>query len=169
MNRRMIYSITMILLYFANSIAAEKMSVIILDQQNRDAGYRYVVPGYAITTSNAAGNIKGARNSASDAEADSSHKTNALGATESYLVTGATLTLKLSDNRIVVVNCSPKINWAPIPGSRSCLIPPINKIKVEFSGDNATLTWPVSIDGKKIKKETYKILAVFDESEKSEK
>jgi hypothetical protein len=31
---------------------------------------------------------------------------------------------------------------------------------VEFSGDNAKLTWPVSIDGKKLQSETYKILGV---------
>lgn len=155
---------------FTNSMnAAEKISVIILDQQNRDGSYRYVVPGYSITTSNAAGAIKGVRNSASNSEAGSGNKRNALGATESYLVTGATLTLKLPDSRVVVVNCSPKINLVPIPGSRSCLIPPINKIQVVFNGDKAKLEWPVSIDGKRIQKETYKILAIFDETEKSDK
>jgi hypothetical protein len=162
MNGRMICSITLILLYFANSVAAaEKMSVIILDQQSRDTDYRYVVPGYPIATSNAAGAIKGVGNRASN------NKTNTLGATESFPVTGTTLTLKLPDNRVVVVNCSPKIHWMPIPGSHDCLIPPINRIQVEFSGNKARLVWPVSIDGKKIKKETYAILAVFDETDKS--
>jgi hypothetical protein len=167
MKRRMLIQITLILMYCANSIvAAEKMHVIILDQQNRDTSYRYVVPEYSITTSNAAGSNKGAGNNASNGAPNSSKKANALGATESYLVIGATLTLKLPDNRLVVANCSPKITLFPIPGSRSCLVPPINKIKVEFIGDKAKVEWPVSVDGTKAQKETYKILAVFDETDK---
>ena len=170
MNRRMLITTTLFLMYCANSIvAAEKMNVIIIDQQNRDTGYRYVVPGYSITPSNAAGSNKGAGNIASNGASNSSNKATALGATESYLVIGTTLTLKLPDNRLVVVNCGPKITWMPIPGSRSCLVPPINKIKVEFIGDKAKLEWPISIDGTKAQKETYKILAVFDETDKADK
>jgi hypothetical protein len=37
-----------------------------------------------------------------------------------------------------------------------------DEIQVEFSGDNAKLIWPVSIDGKKTQSETYKILGVVD-------
>jgi hypothetical protein len=33
---------------------------------------------------------------------------------------------------------------------------------VEFSEDKAKLKWPVSIDGKKIESETYKILGILD-------
>jgi len=32
----------------------------------------------------------------------------------------------------------------------------------KFEGDNAKLMWIVSIDGRKIESETYKILAVLD-------
>ena len=41
-------------------------------------------------------------------------------------------------------------------------MPIVSSVKVEFSGDNAKLKWPVSIDGKKIESETYKILGVLD-------
>ncbi len=46
---------------------------------------------------------------------------------------------------------------------RSCRIPLADDIEAEFSGNNAKLKWPVSIDGKKSESETYKILGVFDQ------
>ena len=45
---------------------------------------------------------------------------------------------------------------------RSCKIPLVNNIQAEFDGDKAKLKWSVSIDGKKLASETYKILAVID-------
>jgi hypothetical protein len=36
------------------------------------------------------------------------------------------------------------------------------KFQAEFDGDKAKLKWPVSIDGRKMQSETYKILAVLD-------
>ena len=38
----------------------------------------------------------------------------------------------------------------------------MDQIQVEFSGDKAKMIWPVSIDGKKLQSETYKILGVLD-------
>jgi len=38
----------------------------------------------------------------------------------------------------------------------------VNEIEVDFHGDGAKLTWPVSLDGKKMQSETYKILSIFD-------
>jgi hypothetical protein len=40
-------------------------------------------------------------------------------------------------------------------------MPIVEDIEVEFSGGNAKLIWPVSIDGKKVESETYKILGVL--------
>lgn len=151
-------------MYFTNAInAAEKMNAIIIDHQNHDEGYWYAVPGYSTQLSNATGISAGIRNNASN------NRSGALDTTGAYQVSGATLTLKLPDNRLVVANCSPKIKLIPIPGSRSCLVPPINKIKVEFVGDKAKVEWPVSVDGSKAQKETYTILAVFDETDKADK
>ena len=40
-------------------------------------------------------------------------------------------------------------------------MPLVDDIDVEFNGDKAKLIWPVSIDGKKMASETYKILGVL--------
>jgi hypothetical protein len=41
-------------------------------------------------------------------------------------------------------------------------MPLVDNIQAEFKGNDAKLKWPVSLDGKKLESETYKILAVFD-------
>jgi hypothetical protein len=45
---------------------------------------------------------------------------------------------------------------------RSCRTPIVDNIEADFKGDNAKLIWPVSLDGKKMESETYKILGVLD-------
>jgi hypothetical protein len=84
----------------------------------------------------------------------------------SYNVSGATLSLQLSDGRLAVVNCDSKVNWTDFSKMnqvrRSCKIPLANNIQAEFEGGKAKLKWPVSIDGKKLESETYRILAVID-------
>jgi len=40
-------------------------------------------------------------------------------------------------------------------------MPLVDDIEAEFNGNKAKLQWPVSIDGKKIESETYKILGVL--------
>jgi hypothetical protein len=84
-------------------------------------------------------------------------------AAANFKVTGATLTLQLPDGRTAVVNCVSKFQErfaGPIGNVRSCRVPLVNNIEAEFDGDNAKLFWSVSLDGKKIQSETYKILAV---------
>lgn len=43
--------------------------------------------------------------------------------------------------------------------------PMVDDIKAEFKDDNAKLFWPVSIDGKKLESETYKIIGVVERLE----
>jgi hypothetical protein len=84
---------------------------------------------------------------------------------KSFKVQGATLTLQLPDGRLAVVNCDSKFaeHFAgPAGNRRSCHVPLVDVIQADFHGDNAKLTWSVSIDGKKMQSETYKILGVFD-------
>jgi hypothetical protein len=38
----------------------------------------------------------------------------------------------------------------------------VDSIEADFNGDNAKLIWPVSLDGKKMQSETYKILGILD-------
>ena len=43
----------------------------------------------------------------------------------------------------------------------------MDHFQTEFNKDNAKLVWPVSLDGKKMESETYKILAVLDKKEET--
>jgi hypothetical protein len=84
---------------------------------------------------------------------------------KTFKVQGATFTLQLPDGRLAIVNCEGKFaeHMAGAAGNRrSCRMPLVDSIQVDFKGDNAKLIWPVSIDGKKMQSETYKILGVLD-------
>ncbi len=84
---------------------------------------------------------------------------------KSFTVHGATLTLELPDGRLAVVNCEGKFaeHFAgPVGNRRSCRMPIVENIEADFHGDNAKLIWPVSLDGKKMQSETYKILGILD-------
>ena len=48
---------------------------------------------------------------------------------------------------------------------RSGRVPLVEDIDAEFKGDKAKLMWSVSIDGKKMQSETYKVLAILDKPE----
>ena len=83
----------------------------------------------------------------------------------SYQVTRATLSLQLRDGRVAVVNCASKANWtdrSTMNANPSCRVPLVNTIRAEFDGDHAKLKWSVSLDGKNMELETYKILAVLE-------
>jgi hypothetical protein len=41
-------------------------------------------------------------------------------------------------------------------------MPLVDSVQADFHGDNAKLIWPVSIDGRKMQSETYKILGILD-------
>jgi hypothetical protein len=81
----------------------------------------------------------------------------------SYSVRGATFSLLLPDGRIAVANCAGKTNLTDWHAGavRSCRMPIVDEIEVEFSGNSAKLIWPVSIDGKKTESETYKIIGIL--------
>ena len=93
--------------------------------------------------------------------------------TVSYQVRGATLSLRLPDGRVAVVNCDSRLPPAgaviavALLGGKAmkpsnCSVPLVSQIKAEFSGNRAKLKWPVSIDGKKLESETYRILGVLE-------
>jgi hypothetical protein len=70
----------------------------------------------------------------------------------------------------VVVNCKSKINWTELSNPnmhRDCRIPLVRKISAEFDGDKAKLRWSVSLDGKKMQVESYKIIAILDAPEEA--
>ena len=156
---------------------AQTMKVKIVQRQNNETGYSSFVPGHINTTSNT--NLSGNTNTngnidLSSGNYNSTSNTSVNGTTTtygtitpprqvSYSVTGATLSLLLPDGRVAVVNCVSK--YAPkgdYVNRRSCRMPLVDEIQAEFKGKNAKLFWPVSLDGKKVDSETYKILAVLD-------
>jgi hypothetical protein len=84
---------------------------------------------------------------------------------QTFKVHGATFTLQLPDGRLAIVNCESKFaeHMAGRVGNRrSCRTPLVDSFQADFKGDSAKLIWPVSIDGKKMQSETYKILGILD-------
>ena len=117
------------------SASAQKLNVKIIDRQDKEDEYAYA----AVYNNVAVG--------------------------KSFRVHGATFTLQLPDGRLAIVNCESKFaeHFAGRVGNRrSCRMPLADSIQGDFNGDNAKLIWPVSLDGKKMQSETYKILGVFD-------
>jgi len=159
---RLIIAILM-LAYSATSFA-QKLDVKIVDQQDNETDYTYVVPGHFSSQSNSSSNCYG---SDSNVNCSGSATTNGLTTPAhqvSYHVRGATLALQLPDGRIAIVNCESKFKerFAGAEGNhRSCRRPLVDDIQADFHGDNAKLEWVVSLDGKKKQSETYKILAVL--------
>jgi len=119
----------------AASASAQKLEVKVIDRQDKEDSYDYV----AVYNNTAVG--------------------------KTFKVQGASLTLQLPDGRLAVVNCDSKFaeHMAGHAGNRrSCRAPIVDSIEADFKGDNAKLIWPVSLDGKKLQSETYKILGIID-------
>lgn len=124
-----------LILVCAASASAQKLDVKIIDRQGKEDEYDYA----AVYNNVAVG--------------------------KSFKVHGATFTLQLPDGRLAIVNCESKFaeHMAGRVGNRrSCRTPLVDSIQADFKGDNAKLIWPVSLDGKKMQSETYKILGILD-------
>lgn len=152
----------------ADSRPAHFLPTHIADRKSNSSEYEYTVPGYAASNCGAASfgtaTVTSSGTTAS-ASASGFDTTNCftLGAsahTVNYNVSGATLSLLLSDGRIVVVNCDSR----PVPGSnqqRNCREPVADETQVMFDQDSAWLVWSASIDGSTMGVETYKILGIL--------
>jgi hypothetical protein len=146
----------------------QKLDVKIIQRQTSETGYTYQVAGHANSTSNGSANCNatayGDSATANCSSTGSTQTTVTAPMVYSYSVTGATFSLQLPDGRIAVVNCVAKFaeHFAGAAGNhRSCRIPIIDDVNVEFKGKSAKIFWPVSLDGKKLESETYTILAVL--------
>jgi hypothetical protein len=123
-----------LILACAASAKGQKLDVKIIDRQDKEDQYDYA----AVYNNTAVG--------------------------KTFKVHGATLTLELPDGRLAIVNCESKFaeHFAgPAGNRRSCHVPLVDSLQADFHGDNAKLMWSVSIDGKKMQSETYKILGVL--------
>lgn len=141
----------------------QTMNVKVVQRQNNETGYSGYVPGHFSSSSDTSANCYGGSTNVNCFATTTINGTGTAPREVSYSVTGATLSLLLPDGRIAVVNCvskySPKGDYV---NRRSCRMPLVNELEVEFKGKNAKLIWAASIDGKKKDSETYKILGVLD-------
>jgi hypothetical protein len=143
---------------------AQKLSVKIINREENETEYTYVVPGYSSSNSNTSVNCSGTTTNVNCNGSTHTTETSTTPHEVSYRVRGATYSLQLPDGRVAVVNCDSKFaeHFAGHAGNkRSCRMPLVDDIEVDFNGDKAKLSWPVSIDGKKMASETYKILGVL--------
>jgi hypothetical protein len=153
-----------LILVCAFSASAQKLTVMILNRQDNDTDYTYVVPGHFNTQSSSSVTCYGGD---SNVNCNGSTTTSGLttpAAQVPFHVRGATFTLQLPDGRAAVVNCESKFKErmaGPRGNHRSCRIPLVDTIQADFHGDSAKLMWVVSLDGKKTQSETYKILAIL--------
>ena len=72
---------------------------------------------------------------------------------------------------MAVVNCESKFAEhmaGPAGNKRSCRMPIVDDMQTDFSGDKAKLSWPVSLDGKKMASRTDKILGVLAKNDSHE-
>ena len=82
---------------------------------------------------------------------------------KSFKVRGAMFTWKFrwpTSSCQLQGNCG-TLRWSRLE-SRSCRMPIVDSIQADFDGDNAKLIGPVSLDGKTMQSETYKILGILD-------
>jgi hypothetical protein len=158
-----VFTFAVFVVGLATAAAAQSMDVVIIDRQSGETEYSYTVPQVSTTNGAAQARCSEFGYSANCAASGSSSTVTRPSQQYGYSVRGATLSLKLPDNRIAVVNCESKyaLRMDHI-NRRSCYVPLVNQIRAEFKGDDAKLTWSVSIDGRKTQSETYKVIAVVN-------
>lgn len=161
------FAAAVLMLVCTASSLAQKLEVKVIDRQDNETDYSYVVPGSFSSYSNANLNCN---TSAYNTNCSGNSTTNGLSRPAQvvpFQVRGATLTLLLSDGRAVVVNCRSKFAErmaGPRGNHRDCRVPLVDTIEADFHGDKAKLEWAVSLDGKKKQSETYKILAILNKA-----
>lgn len=150
------------------SAFAQKLIVKVVDRQDNETDYSYVVPGHFSSYSNSSVSCSASSYSANCTGSGNTNGFSTPAQAVPFHVRGATLTLLLPDGRAAVVNCESKFAErmaGPRGNRRSCRVPLVADIEADFHGDKAKLEWVVSLDGKKKQSETYKIVAVLQKSE----
>jgi hypothetical protein len=160
------------------------LTVTLTQRSDNESLYRFVVPGTVNTYRAGSADCYGRANSDLYANVYGSTVTGTINTTSnascsgtetsktivtpaqnvSYSLRGATLALRLPDQRTAVVNCNSKTNWTDWSGGprRSCRIPTVTQFDVEFNGDKAKLIWRVGINGEKVVSETYDLIQILD-------
>lgn len=155
----------LVLLCCTTLASAQNLTVKIINRQDNDTDYTYIVPGHFNSQSTSNLNCNGGDNNVNCNGSTTTFGSSMPAQQVSYHVRGATFTLQLPDGRAAVVNCESKFKErmaGPGGNRRSCRMPLVDEIQADFHGDNAKLVWVVSLDGKKTQSETYKIIAILD-------
>ncbi len=161
-----------LLIVCSASMFGQKLQVKVLDRQDNETDYSYVVPGHFSSYSNASASCYGTDSSVNCSASGTTNGLSTPAHQVSYHVRGATFTLLLPDGRGVIVNCESKFAErmaGPSGNHRSCRIPLVEDIEADFHKDKAKLEWVVSLDGKKKQSETYRILAILDKPQDGQK
>jgi hypothetical protein len=166
--------------------APGRLPVVVVSRASNQSNYSFVVPGYVSTRAAAAANCFGTTNGSLtssttrlgdfydtqgtyqgntnvDCSANGSSVTTVKPPEQvSYAVSGATLSLRLLDGRVAVVNCNAKPDWASLGKyARSCRVPSTDQFEAEFHGDDAKLFWRIGVYGEKVQSETYKLIEIL--------
>jgi hypothetical protein len=155
----------LILLCPGSAVLAQKFDVKIIDRKDNETDYSYFVPSHFSSQSNSTANCSALGDNVNCNGSTTTNGYSTAAHQVSFHVRGATFLLLLPDGRGAVVNCVSKFAEhmaGPSGNHRDCRTPLVDNIQAEFKGDKAKLEWVVSLDGKKIQSETYKVLAIFD-------
>lgn len=166
------FLVAAMLMAWSAPLFAQKLNVKIVNRQDNQTDYSYVVPGYSSSQSNASANCNSVADSVNCNGSSTTNGFSTPAREVSFQVTGATLSLLLPDGRVAVVNCESKFAErmaGPRGNHRSCRVPILDDIQADFHGDKAKLEWPVSLDGKKTRSETYKVLGILNATNSGQK
>jgi hypothetical protein len=158
-------TILALVLVCAIPASAQKLAVKIIDRQEHDSDYTYFVPGHSHSNTNAYANCNGGGMNVNCSGTSTTSTTSTPAQHGSFSVRGATFSLLLPDGRIAIVNCDIKFAEhfeGAVGNHRDCRQPVVDNIQADFHGGNAKLEWVVSLDGKKTRSETYKVLGILD-------
>jgi hypothetical protein len=159
----------LILLFPTAAALSQKLDVKIVDRKDNETDYSYFVPSHFSAQSNSTANCNGLGDSVNCNGSTTTNGYTTAAHQVSFHVRGATFLL-LPDGRSAVVNCASKFAEhmaGPSGNHRDCRAPLVDDIQAEFHGDKAKLFWVVSLDGKKVQSETYKVLAVIEKPKPS--
>ena len=125
----------------------QNLAVKIINREDNETQYTYVVAGYSSSNSNTNVNCSDTGSNVNCNGSTHTTGTSTPGHEVTFSVRGATYSLLLPDGRVAVVNCESKFaeHMAGRSGNkRSCRMPIVDDIQADFSGDKAKLSWPVS-------------------------
>lgn len=144
--------------------SAQKMDARVIDRRSSDSAYNYHVPTHAASATSATADCHASSSSSSSSAncSDSAAADDSASSSPTYLLTGTTLSLLLPGDRIAIVNCVSKSMFKiDYVNRRSCRIPETDALQTDFSAKSVKLKWAENLDARKLKSETYRLVAIL--------